>query len=345
MNITAKQIAEMLHISKQAVYSVLSNKPKCLVSQEKKEKILFLAKAYHYKQNMAALSLKGKSTFQIGAVIDSFGGIEGRILSRLASKLELENYSLCAAKITSIPQGLDRIQNFISAGADAVIFSGSRLGEIRREDFSVPLLSLNGEFGTNYRAGARSAAEHLIREHGHRNILHVASEAGLSPKYQGYCDAMEAAGLKPLPVLSTILNPKFGDQVKKYLDRGVTAFLTAGDDTASLLIFFLNSLGVRVPEDAAVTGFDRFGCFPQIASVEDPVDKIAALGCRIVLRKIREKIMDPLAPQLIEPEFHPSCSCGCEAPRLESIANFYSETDLVSTETNAEGRKKRNETE
>lgn len=330
MNITAKEIAEMLHISRQAVYSVLSNKPKCLVSQEKKEKILFLAKAYHYKQNMAALSLKGKSTFQIGAVIDSFNGIEGRILSRLAAKLDLENYSLSAAKITSIPQGLDRIQNFISAGADAVIFSNLRLGGLRREDFAVPLLSLNGEFGTDYRAGARSAAEHLIRVHGHRRILHVASEENPTPKYLGYCEAMKEAGLKPLPVLHTILNPKFGDQVKKYLDRDVTAFLTAGDDTASLLIFFLNSLGVRVPEDAAVTGFDRFGCFPQIASVEDPVDKIAALGCRIVLRKIREKIMDPLAPQLIEPEFHPSCSCGCPAPRLENIASLYSEDGFIS---------------
>lgn len=331
MNITAKQIAEMLHVSKQAVYSVLSNKPKCLVSPEKKEKILFLAKAYHYKPNKAALSLKGKSTFQIGAVIDSFNSNEGRILTRLASKLEVENYTLKATKISSIGQGMEMIQNYISSGADAVIFSGFRLTDVHYEDYDVPLLSLGGEFGTDYYAGSRLVTEHLIREHGHRKILHVASEPGPFPKYLGYCEAMKAAGLKPLPVLHTIMNDQFKTQLKKYLDRGVTAFVAAGDTSASLLIYFLrSSLGIRVPEDVAVTGFDGYGIFPEIATAAEPIEKVTSLGCEMLLNKIRDKIFQPLAPQLIEPELQPSCSCGCPCRRLDSIAKYYSEYGLIS---------------
>ena len=330
MNITAKQIAEMLQISKQAVYSVLSNKPKCLVSPEKKEKILFLAKAYHYKPNKAALSLKGKSTFQIGAVIDSFNSNEGRILTRLASKLEVENYSLKAAKISSIAQGMEMIQNFISSGADAVIFSARRLKEVRYEDYDVPLLALDGEFGTDYYAGSRLVTEHLIREHGHRKILHVASEPGPFPKYLGYCDAMKEAGLKPLPVLHTIMNDRFKTQLKKYLDRGVTAFVTTGDAMASPLIHYLRSLGVRVPEDAAVTGFDGFGNYPEIASAVAPLDEVAALGCKMLLEKIKGKIRQRFEPRLIAPEFQPSASCGCPPMRFDSIAHFYSEDGLIS---------------
>jgi len=330
MNITAKQIAEMVKVSKQAVYSVLSNKPKCLVSAEKKERILFLAKAYHYKQNTAAVSLNGKSTFQIGAVIDSFTETEGRIISRLASKLEIENYSLRASKITNITQGKEMIQKYISSGADAVIFSGRRLTDIHYEDYDVPLLSLNGEFGIDHFTGFRQVTEHLIRVHGHRKILHVASEAGPFPKYLGYCEAMKAAGLKPLPVLHTIMNPKFSDKLKRYLDRGVTAFVVSGDDKASRLIYYLRSIGIRVPEDVAVTGFDGFGDYPEIASVVNPVAEVAATGCRMLLKKIRDKILHPVEPRLIVPEFHPSASCGCPPVRFDNIGEFYSENGLIS---------------
>ena len=326
MNITAKQIAEMLQISKQAVYSVLSNKPKCLVSPEKKEKILFLAKAYHYKPNKAALSLKGKSTFQIGAVIDSFSGVDGRILNRLASKLEIENYTLKVSKISSIAQGMEMIHNYISSGADAVIFSGFRLTDVHYEDYDAPLLSLGGEFETDYYAGSRKVTEHLIREHGHRKILYVASEPGPYPKYLGYCDAMKAAGLKPLPVLHTIMNDRFKSQLKKFLDGGVTALVAAGDDTASVLIYFLRSLGVRVPEDVAVTGFDCFGNYPEIASVVNPVEDVASLGFEMVLEKIQGKILHKLETRLVIPEFQPSLSCGCPCRRVDSIAKYYSES-------------------
>ena len=330
MNITAKQIAEMLNISKQAVYSVLSNKPKCLVSPEKKEKILFLAKAYHYKQNTAAVSLNGKSTFQVGAVIDSFGSIEGKIISHMASKLEVENYTLKVAKISSINQGVEVIQNFISSGADAVIYSSRRLPEINYENYRVPLLGIDKEFGTDYFEGSKKVTEHLIKQHGHKKILHVASEAGPFPKHMGYCEAMKSAGLKVLPVLPTIMNDQFSIQLKKHLADGVTAIVTTGDDTASLLIYFLRSLGIRVPEDVAVTGFDGFGNYPEIASVVDPAEKVAAAGCKILLDKIRNKIMHPIEPDLIIPEFQPAASCGCPPLQLDTIAQFYSEDTLIS---------------
>lgn len=330
MNITAKQIAEMVHVSKQAVYSVLGNKTPCLVSAEKKEKILFLAKAYHYKRSTAALCLKGKSTRQIGAVIDSFCGREALIVSLLASKLEIEGYSLKVSKITTVNQGEEMIQNYISSGADAVIFSGRRLTDIHYEDHEVPLLALDGEFGTDFFSGSRKAAEHLIWKHGHRKILHVASEPVAAPKYLGYCKAMEEAGLKALPILHTIMNEKFNEQLKLYLDSGVTAFVTTGDDTASLLIYYLRTQGIKVPEDVAVTGFDGFASFPEIASVVDPVEKVAKLGCKMLLKKIRGKILQPLDFVKIEPGFQPSFSCGCPPRKLNSIAKFYSENGLVS---------------
>ncbi|MBR7131880.1 MAG: LacI family DNA-binding transcriptional regulator [Lentisphaeria bacterium] len=330
MNITAKQIAEMVNVSKQAVYSVLSNKPKCLVSPEKKEKILFLAKAYHYKPNTAAVSLNGKSTFQVGAVVDSFASIEGRIASYLASKLEIENYTLKVAKITSIKQGYEMIHNFISSGADAVVFSGRRFPDINYGDYRVPLLGIDREFGFDYYGGSKKITDHLIKEHGYTKILHIASEAGPYPKYLGYCDAMKDAGLKALPVLHTIMNPDFNDSLKKYLDQGVNAFVTSGDNTAALLIYYLRTLGLKVPEDAAVTGFDHFCSFPEITTVSFNIDETARTGCRMLLEKIRSKNLAPVAPQFTVPELKPAASCGCPPVIFDHIAEFYSEDGLIS---------------
>lgn len=330
MNITAKQIAEMVNVSKQAVYSVLSNKPKCLVSPEKRARILFLAKAYHYKRNIAAVSLSGKSTNQIGAVIDSLASTEGRIISSLASKLEAENYLLKVSKITNVHQGIEMINNYISSGVDAVIFSGLRLGDIRHEDFPVPLLSLGGEFSTDHFSGSRKITEHLIREHGHRKILHVASEAGEFPKYLGYCESVKNAGLEVFPVLHTILNPNFGDELKRYLDNGVTAFVVSGDRKASRLIYYLRGMGLRVPEDVAVVGFDGFGNYPEITSVFNPINEVAAVGCEMLMQKIRGNILHRLETRYVEPGLLTSCSCGCAPLEFDNIGMFYSENGLVS---------------
>lgn len=60
--ITCKQIAKMVGLSRQATASVLNDAPVCLVSPEKKARILKLARELHYVRNNAARTLvRGKS--------------------------------------------------------------------------------------------------------------------------------------------------------------------------------------------------------------------------------------------------------------------------------------------
>ena len=62
MAVSCKQIAEMAGVSRQAAASVLNGAAKCLVSKEKKELILKLAKELNYVRNNAARTLvRGKS--------------------------------------------------------------------------------------------------------------------------------------------------------------------------------------------------------------------------------------------------------------------------------------------
>ncbi|MBR2373355.1 MAG: LacI family DNA-binding transcriptional regulator, partial [Lentisphaeria bacterium] len=60
--VTCRQIAEMVGVSRQAAASVLNDAPVCLVSPEKKKKILQLARELHYVRSNAARTLaRGKS--------------------------------------------------------------------------------------------------------------------------------------------------------------------------------------------------------------------------------------------------------------------------------------------
>jgi len=60
--ITCKQIADMVGLSRQATASVLNDAPVCLVSPEKKARILSLARKLHYVRSNAARTLaRGKS--------------------------------------------------------------------------------------------------------------------------------------------------------------------------------------------------------------------------------------------------------------------------------------------
>ena len=320
MNITAKEIAAKLGVSRQAVYSVLSDKPICHVSPEKREKILFLARAYHYRPNAAALHLNGKRTHRICAVVDSYAGINSMMLCRLAARLAADNYQLSTVSFMGVQQGLDAIADFVSSGADGIVYHHNYV-PAEQEQIGIPSVAIGTEIEHDHALGARLAAEHLIREHGHRKLLLSVSEPGAgNPKYQGYCDALADAGLKPLPLLHTIGNRDFEKQIMNAIKHGVTAIICLLPD---FMTYFLRMRGIRVPEDVAVAGYERGILMPGIATIR--YDKLR-LGMKIgelMLKKIREKELDPVPRELIPPIFCPDASCGCPAQNISNFAYSY----------------------
>ena len=327
MSITAKEIAEKLGVSKQAVYSVLGDKPVCHVSREKKEKILFLARAYHYRPNAAALHLNGKRTHRIGIVMDSYAGVNAMMLCRLASRLAAESYQLDAVSFTGVRQGLDAISDFVSSGVDGIIYHRSYI-PAEQAQIGIPSIAFGQEIEHDYALGARLAAEHLIACHGHRKLLFVAFEPHTGHKYQGYCAALEDAGLEPLPQLHTIGNQDFEKQLRGYLKSGVTAIICLWPDQ---MVYFLRMHGIRVPEDVAVVGFERGELKPGTALVWTDKNRLGMRIGELILRKIREQDLHSLPPERIPPRFIPDLSCGCPGHKTSNFAFSYHVDDPFFT--------------
>ena len=117
------------------------------------------------------------------------------------------------------------------------------------------------------RGGALQITRHLIGL-GHRKIGFVGSAAATSSiadRMCGYLRAMAEAALLPVPP-EWILEDR--DAEGRYIfplrlpADLPTAFVCNNDDAAARLIRQLNDMGISVPGDVSVTGFDDYTLFP-----------------------------------------------------------------------------------
>lgn len=161
-----------------------------------------------------------------------------------------------------------------------------------------------------------SLVRHL-KEHGHRRIGFVSWRYTVEVpwvlhRFGNFVEALYSLDLDFDP--ETTVNLKSEQQfdplacarkVAEMAGRGVTAFLCAADHQAYGLMSELGKLGIRVPEDVSITGFD--GIIPppdakQLATVRVPYEEIG----RSATHQLTRRIEQPTAPRrhiLVDGEF------------------------------------------
>lgn len=331
MSVTCKDIAQMVGVSRQAAASVLNGSPVCLVSKEKKEKILMLARELRYVPNNAARILKGKTQKIIGSVLDGFGGFGACRQEYLAMRLYMSGYTLHTVFHAGALQARRALDSFASSGVAALLFPHYIFRELRHEDFPVPVIITDGEdvgdTFIDYGYGYRRMTEHLIG-HGHRRICFLCAETvfGTALGYKGYMNAMKDAGLRPLPAFEVIGKSDLWEKIKDFVCRKkVTAFLCNSDSRANQLILQLSRNGIRVPEDVAVTGFGGSSALPGVATIVQPIREEVNAIENILLHKIRENILRRCSePYRVKPYLYMDHSCGCSYHEEIFLKNNYS---------------------
>jgi LacI family transcriptional regulator len=138
--------------------------------------------------------------------------------------------------------------------------------------------------------GGVQATEHLI-ELGHRRIGmflgHHASTSS-SERLAGYCDSLDRSGLEFEAAL--VIRPKAGEElgdIRNFLvEQRPTAVFCISDLYAIYTLRVASELGLRVPEDLSVIGFDSLeSCErsnPPLTSVRQPVLEIARKATEIL---------------------------------------------------------------
>jgi LacI family transcriptional regulator len=159
-------------------------------------------------------------------------------------------------------------------------------------------------------AGAIAATEHLIAL-GHRRIGFLAGRPDLesaSLRERGYRHALEAAGLPVDEGLIRVGGYEAGtatEPARELLDLRPrpTAVFAANDVTALETIAVARSLGLSVPRDLSVIGFDNVPESalgePPLTTIEQPIKELGAAAVRLLLELIDEPARAPA--QLVLP--------------------------------------------
>ena len=113
--------------------------------------------------------------------------------------------------------------------------------------------------------GGYLLAEHLI-SYGHSNICYLSRFApnelsSINDRYMGYCSCLEAANITPRFVRWNAESPT-GYYMLQHLvnalrQDGVTAMVCENDKVAFNVHMCCLGLGMRIPEDMSITGFDN----------------------------------------------------------------------------------------
>jgi LacI family transcriptional regulator len=198
------------------------------------------------------------------------------------------------------------VGHVVERGASGVVLVVSELLETDRaklETFHVPVVLVD-PVGTGPQssttvaatdwAGGRDATEHLIGL-GHRRIGFVTgplSEECHRDRLDGYRAALQRADIEPDPELvrngdSLVSGGLSGGRELLQLPDPPTAIISGSDEQAYGVYKVARELGLAIPDDLSVVGFDDVELCqwmsPQLTTVRQPLAEMARVATRLVV--------------------------------------------------------------
>jgi len=290
------------------------------VSQEVRERVLAAALKLNYRPNMLARSLKGQRLKAVGIMLpDIANPFSAELVEGMKDVLEPEGYTpFIALAGRGVDHEREGLQSFVDHRVDGLLVATLRTDagdDLLRELLAqgIPMVTVGREVKgmqvdcvtADHWKGAFDVTMHLI-ELGHRLIGFVGIAAADAPalrRYQGYRAALEKAGLT-VGMEYTVgpeYAPAFATQDDGYegmlrmakMDVLPTAVLARNDSAAIGVLRAAHTLGMKVPEDLSVAGFDNIplAAFwtPALTTVAQPIREQGKVAARILLDKIEGK--------------------------------------------------------
>lgn len=150
---------------------------------------------------------------------------------------------------------------------------------------------------------ARQLAEHLLQR-GHRRFAFVTDEKlshcndNWRNRLFGLAGELALRGLAT-GVRTLTLNPRSPSAVRRQLcgKNRPDAVVCGNDEIAAALLKTVTGLGLRVPDDLAIAGFDDLpcaqACSPSLTTVRQPTRQIAAAALKALFQRIRQPSAAP----------------------------------------------------
>ncbi len=325
---TIKDVAKRANVSTTTVSHVI-NKTR-FVAEETKIAVLDAIKHLHYSPSAVARSLKVNRTKSIGLLAStSEAPYFAEIIEAIEHQCFARGYTLI---LCNSHNDLEKQRAYLAMLAqkriDGLLVMCAEYPEalldMLEEYRHIPMVVMDwGEARRDFTdtiidnafAGGYLATQYLLKR-GHRAIGAIPGQLARNTgggRHRGYLHALEQAGIAVDPrwVVQGDFEPESGYRAMKQIlsqSERPTAVFCGGDIMAMGALCAINELGLNVPEDISIIGYDnvRNSCFfsPALTTVHQPKQELGEAALTMLLDRITSKREDAKSievhPQLIE---------------------------------------------
>jgi len=304
--VTIQHVAELARVSAKTVSRVINNEP--AVSEETRARIVSAIKTLHYRPNLNARGLASNRSFLIGLFCERPGDYLSEFQTGAVERCRQSHFHLMVE-----PLDMERanVEQQVEMLAGQLRLEGAILlpplcdhepvlGRLDEAQIPIVRISPKSDLGTTPAIGiddyaaARELAAHLL-DLGHRRIgfiLGRPDHAATGQRYRGFADEMRARAVPVDQELVLEGNFEYAGGLacaERMLAARVppTAIFTSNDDTAAAVIAVAHKLGLRVPGDLSVTGFDDVPIaamlWPDLTTIRQPVADMARIAAGLFI--------------------------------------------------------------
>jgi LacI family transcriptional regulator len=323
-NVTIHDVATQAGVSHMTVSRVLNGEDN--VKTATREKVRDAIRALNYQPNSAARSLAGVDLPRVGLLYDnpSTSYLSEFFIGAL-SECRKTGAQMVVSRFAEGETSQAALDDLLASGVEALVLppplceSAEALEKVRDSEVAAVAMApgsaspLLPTVRIDNVAAARDMANHLLAL-GHVRFGFITGASNQSVSRQrmaGFFQALVLAGLDPTEALfeEGDFTWRSGlEAASRLLDRPErpTAIFAANDDMAAAALTAAHSLGLKVPGDLSVVGFDDTAIastvWPSLTTIRQPIADMARDAVDLAIKEIgRKRAGTGEPPQVLHP--------------------------------------------
>lgn len=329
---TIRDVAREAAVSIKTVSRVLNQESR--VRARTRERVEAAMRELKYRPNTSARMLAGKRTYLLGLVYHENSSYIANLQNGAIGACRGEHYDLliypCQYGSRTL---LDELEDLVTTPrVDGLVLTPpfsdmpsvrKRLRQLAAHYVAISRASASASewsVATNDREICREMVAHLASL-GHRRIAFVRghhAHKAMQTRVLGFRDGMRAAGLRIAESLIVKGDNTFASGVAAGtrllgLKNRPTAVFCANDHMAAGVMTVAHNLGLAVPRDLSIAGFDDLPLasqvWPRLTTVHQPLQQLGHHAVALLLHQIRGKTPDS-THRIVESRLMPGDSTG-----------------------------------
>lgn len=303
---TLRDIAKAAGVSATTVSNVLRGSKR--VRSEVAERVLAVAEQSGYRPNRSARALRTGRTGTLGLIIpDLTNPFFPELAQAIVREARARGFSVSLVDSLEDPDAEEEgIILLEEQRIDGAIWVPVR--EFRPLPFPVVLVDRlapdQDGVGSDHEMGGRLQAD-LAVTLGHRRVALITGPVALESarlRAKGFLD-LASSEMEVVWVAEAPFSEELPRKVRRHLAAGGFTLVACGNDLIAIgVLRFLSEIGVAVPEEVSVIGYDDIPLAgvvrPPLTTVRQPLRQIGQEALRLLLRRIEHPQASPVQVRL-----------------------------------------------